>query len=120
MVLPLLLVGHFLGDWVVQTDKQALDKPTSWRAMAGHVLGYHVTMALVLALGFTRGLTVTEYLVILVVSAVSHAFIDRRWPVRKLLAMTGSKNFSEVQWGVIAADQALHLSILSLLAWWAA
>jgi hypothetical protein len=42
---PLLFLGHMLGDWVIQTDKQALAKVSSWRAMVSHVLTYHLTMA---------------------------------------------------------------------------
>ncbi len=42
--------------------------------------------------------------------AASHALIDRRWPVRALLRASGSPGFATVEWGVIAVDQALHLS----------
>src|SRR5262245_39229672 len=52
VTLAALLVGHQLGDHVVQTDHQATDKVVAgwrgWRAMAGHLLGYHLTVAAVL------------------------------------------------------------------------
>lgn len=49
-------------------------------------------------------------------SAATHAVIDRRWPVRALLTASASPGFATVEWGVIAVDQALHLTILALLA----
>ena len=130
----LLLVGHLLGDWVVQTDWQAANKgwkPEEWRgidvalygaarhawffsmrANQAHCLTYHLTMAaVVLPAWHTRGTAAA-----LAISWVSHGFIDRRWPVRNLLRATGSPVFAEQAWGVIAADQALHLSILAVVA----
>ncbi len=49
-----LIVGHQLGDHVMQTDHQASHKAGSGRtaawAMAGHLTAYHLTLAGVLAL----------------------------------------------------------------------
>jgi len=48
------------------------------------------------------------------VSAVTHAFFDRRWPVRWLLEHIGSKGFAELKAagmdGMYLSDQALHQS----------
>lgn len=124
---PLLLAGRLIGDWVLQTDYQAthkswpiplVDKRTpsykalrsdSWLVNQQHMATYHVPLA---AAALTAGLRAA--LVIVAVSWVTHSFIDRRWPVRWLMVHTGSGPFSET-WGVIAVDQALHLTILSLL-----
>lgn len=103
-----LLIGHLLGDWLVQTDAQARRKAHRWGAMAGHILTYHLTLAAALAPVWRT----VPALVTLAVSAVTHAFIDRRWPVQRLLRATGSPLFADQQWGVLCADQALHLSIL--------
>ena len=54
------------------------------------------------------------------VSVATHALVDRRWPTRTVLATTGSKGFSTVLGGVIATDQALHLSILAISFYWLA
>ena len=51
-----------------------------------------------------------------VVSAATHGFIDRRWPVRLFLSKTGSKSFAETTLGVLAADQALHSVFLAFMA----
>ena len=110
-LLPLVLAGHFIGDWVVQTDYQAVAKASSWVANQRHMLGYHITLGALatLSLGVSWPL-----LVLISVSWITHSFIDRRWPVRWLMAHTGSRPFSETPWGVIAVDQALHLSILCI------
>lgn len=111
MIALLVIVGHLLGDWVVQTDAQAAVKTTSWRANLTHVSTYHLTMILFVVWGWHDW----RALLALAVSFASHAFIDRRWPVRWLMAHTGSRPFSEQMWGVLVVDQVLHLSILLTL-----
>jgi len=81
------------------------------------VAGYHLVMGLLLLLPVLRdGWPAWKALTALVVSGATHAVIDRRWPVRALLRASGSPGFATVEWGVIAVDQALHLTILALLA----
>lgn len=111
-LLALLLAGHLVGDWIVQTDYQAANKMTSWKANQQHMLGYH------LVLGALALLAVPVWAVALIVAVSwsTHAVIDRRWPVVWLMEVTGSGPFSKTTFGVIAVDQAVHLSILSLLA----
>ncbi|MFD8801556.1 hypothetical protein [Streptomyces atroolivaceus] len=52
----------------------------------------------------------------LIVSAVTHALFDRRWPVRWLLQHTGSPDFAELRAagmnGMYVTDQALHQTAL--------
>jgi hypothetical protein len=116
-VFLLLLTGHLLGDWVAQSDWQATNKTRSWAALAAHVAGYHLVMGLLLVLPVVRdGWPAGKALAVLAMSAATHALIDRRWPVRALLRVAGSPGFATVEWGVIAVDQALHLSILAMLA----
>lgn len=113
--LAALLVGHLVGDWIVQTDWQAANKTTSWKANQQHMLGYHLALAAFAALTGS----VVFVLVAVVVSWVTHSIIDRRWPVIRLMEITQSRPFSRTTAGVIVVDQALHLSILALLAGWA-
>ena len=113
-VFPLLLAGHFVGDWIAQTDWQAANKMTNWRANQLHILTYHLTLGVfVLPVWRTWG-TVALF----AVSWVTHGFLDRRWPVKWLLAHTGSKPFSETPLGILAADQALHIAILAVASRW--
>jgi hypothetical protein len=115
-VFLLVLAGHLLGDFVAQTDWQATNKERSWRADLAHVLVYHVVMALLVVPVWHDWRAVW----FLSISVATHALVDRRWPTRLVLVTTGSKDFSTVFWGVIATDQALHLSILAISFYWLA
>ncbi len=117
IVFLVLFSSHLVGDWVTQSDWQATNKTRSWAALAAHVGRYHLVMGLLLGVPVLRdGWPAWKALVILGVSAVTHAVIDRRWPVRALLRAVGSQGLATLEWGVIAVDQALHLSILAMLA----
>jgi hypothetical protein len=110
--LAAVLVGHLIGDWIVQTDYQAANKTTSWKANQQHMLGYHISLGLFCMLAMPA----VWVAVVILVSWATHSLIDRRWPVRRLMVLTRSGPFSETDFGVIAVDQALHLSILFTIA----
>ncbi|BCB83581.1 DUF3307 domain-containing protein [Phytohabitans suffuscus] len=113
-----LLIGHQLGDHIAQTDRQADNKAAKgaagFRAMAGHLLTYHLTAGVVLAgTAFTLELPLSAPGVVagFGFSVVSHAILDRRTPVRQLLRLTRSPVFAEQTspvCGMYVADQALH------------
>lgn len=119
-----LLPAHDLADHVLQTDHQAAGKAAAegwWGPMAGHVGSYHaLQLAALVAL---RRLGVrpswTRTVVAITVSAGTHAFLDRRWPVKWTLQRTGSPGFAEMTTplhGGYLADQALHHTILAICA----
>ena len=92
VALATLFVGHSLGDHIAQTDRQATLKAepgaTGWRALFGHLLSYHVTVAAVLlltALALRLPLSPLGVVAGLAFSAVTHGLLDRRWPVRAVL-----------------------------------
>ncbi|MEV7212318.1 hypothetical protein AB0O31_04415 [Kitasatospora cineracea] len=137
-VWAVLVVGHTLADHVLgQTDHQAANKaaPTpaevaagadprrGWRACLAHVAQYHLVMAAVLALvrlfiplPLSPGGTATAF----AWSMATHAWLDRRWPVRWLLRHVGSAAFAELRSaglnGMYLADQALHKGALLVAA----
>lgn len=111
-----LLLAHLVGDWIVQTDRQARDKTASWLAMAEHVVGYHLVMLAVLALVWPAGASELPAFVIVVVSAATHTAIDRRRPTVWLMRHTRSGRLAEQTWGIFVVDQALHLTVLAVLA----
>jgi hypothetical protein len=111
ILFPLFLAGHLIGDWVFQTDRDAQYKTMSWKTNQHHMLTYHIAL-----MGFSAwALNPLSVLILLSISWVTHSIIDRRWPVVWLMQRTGSYQFATQYWGVIAVDQALHLSILSVL-----
>lgn len=113
-----LIVGHQLGDHVLQTDRQATEKASSGadgvRAMVGHLLSYHLAAAAVLAgTAYTLQLPLSPAGLAagFAFSIGTHAVLDRRWPVRVVLRSTGSPDFAEQNspvCGMYVADQALH------------
>lgn len=124
-VLATLTAAHNLADHVLQTDHQAGGKAaaTGWVGpMAGHVAGYHAAQVVglvvadrVLGLGLRPGRVAAA----VALSAGTHAFLDRRWPVRWVLRHTGSPAFADLTTpinGPYVADQALHHAVLWLAA----
>lgn len=122
VILPTLWSAHNVGDHVAQTDHQAKHKAHDWRAMTGHIAGYQGAQAVaVSAVSALTGLRCNRWglLAGTVISAGTHAFIDRRWPVRALLRATGSPEFAEMRtpvFGMYQADQALHHGCLLVAA----
>lgn len=105
--------AHNVGDHIVQTDDQAARKmrPDGWGALAGHVASYHaVQLAALLVANRLLGLRLPagRTAVALAVSAGTHALLDRRWPVRRLLEATGSSGFARGTYQ-LARDQFTHV-----------
>lgn len=148
-MIGLLWAAHDLADHVVQTDHQAARKADSWPAMAGHVGSY--TAVQVGALAALSAVTRTRVswpwaAAAVALSAGTHAFLDRRWPVRRALELTGSPGFADPRFvvrdsfaaavrrhdtsdaavdaathpvplhGPYLADQALHHAVLAFCA----
>lgn len=114
-----LTAAHQVADHVTgQTDRQAANKAApgwyGWRHLLGHVAAYHLTVGVMLTVTvIALGLPVTAAGVGsgLAFSAVTHAVLDRRWPVRWLLTRTGAAGFADLQQpicGMYLADQSLH------------
>lgn len=122
-----LMAAHDVADHVAQTDHQAANKATSWKAMAGHVGSYQALQALALAALRPYGVRPAWWRVALATawSAGTHALLDRRWPVKWLLEHTGSARFADARFVVrgsmahaarwfgaadaqVAVDQATH------------
>lgn len=129
-----LSVGYNLADHVFgQTDRQAAGKaapsPTEvadgahphrgWSENLSHVAQYHlvlITMVAVVGALLPLHIRWADAAAGLAVSVVTHAFFDRRWPVRWLLQHIGAPNFAELRGhgmnGMYLTDQALHQTAL--------
>ncbi len=123
-----LYAGHQLGDHVIQSDADAANKgaPTGDRVAAGvhpwagwgaclrHVASYSAAQAAALALTWlVAPLTVAGVVAGLLVSASSHAVIDRRWIVRRLIDLKGCHRWREAPY---LLDQSLHMGALLVAA----
>lgn len=101
-----------------QTEHQAMHKAdaglSGHRAMAGHVATYAGAQAAALvaanrALG--AGLRPGRIAAAVAVSAATHWFIDRRWPVRRLADAMGKSGFHQMGGplgGSYILDQSAH------------
>lgn len=112
--------GHHVGDYWMQTNAQARDKPLpNWRgrcACATHVATYTLTLAACVAVaGWWLALPLRPWWVAcgLSVSAVTHYVADRRVPIRRLAAIIpGKLGFLESGNGLASGaaylDQSWH------------
>lgn len=116
-----LFAAHHLGDHVLQTDHQAAAKTQpgrpGWVAMVGHLATYHAAAVVALGALALAGvpLSVAGCLAGLAFSAMTHGFLDRRWPVQWILRATGSPRFAASTTplhGGYLADQSLHIVCL--------
>jgi hypothetical protein len=110
-----LLVAHLVGDWLLQTEWQALNKSKNNRALFSHISIYSLVIfgVLVITFGFRNP---SIYLMVLML-AVSHALLDLGWPVVHFM-----RRFRLIvdrppeRWLVMAVDQVLHIVLLAFAA----
>lgn len=110
-----LLVAHLIGDWMLQTEFQALGKAKNGffnASLTAHCLSY--TLCFVPAIW----LTPMHYSWLLLIFS-SHMFLDRRWPVIwwiKTIKRTSEDTIKNLFWLVIAVDQVMHILVLAIIA----
>jgi hypothetical protein len=122
-----LLVAHFVGDFVYQTDDMAVRKATSWWALALHVLVYTFVLLMFTVWWWEAAIfCAVNGVAHFVQDAVTSRILARLWflPVSKryqgghtlLVEDTGSRHWFFV---AIGADQLLHYVTLFVTAdWW--
>lgn len=118
-----LFAAHSVGDYWVQTDRQAAEKVLpGWRgrlACAEHVTTYTGTLLLALLGASWRlemPLGVDQVAIGLAVSAVTHYAADRRVPIRRLAWATKHRSGWVDNGGLALLDQAWHLAWLCVTA----
>jgi hypothetical protein len=125
-----LLVGHYIGDFWLQTSRQATDKALkNWRgrlACARHAIALAITKAAILAITVIvteLHVSIAAVTLALVVDAVSHYWADRRTTLQKLADIFGKGGFYTLGkprpgrddnpvlgTGAHALDQAWHIT----------
>lgn len=109
-----LLLAHVVGDWIFQTEWQAVNKRHNWRALLIHVGIYHVIVFAVLAAQF--GFVEPRVYIAVAFLAITHAILDRQWPVEWLMrTLRLAVRRSNERWLVIAFDQAVHIVLIGLV-----
>ena len=104
------LIGHMLGDWFAQTSSMAMKKETSWWWLSAHAAAAATVtfLALVLVLP-DRPLAALGCACFY---GASHFAVDRRTPIRAFMRWNGWPEPLPF-WGVLALDQALHLTFVA-------
>lgn len=101
-----LLVGHLVGDYLLQNRWMAIGKFNYWLPLLVHSTVYTITVTLLALLD--GGLNWNAIALIF----LAHVLLDRRgfvkfWTER----ITGSAN---VPWLIIMVDQAWHIVVLAI------
>jgi hypothetical protein len=107
-----LVIAHLIGDWLLQTEWQALNKIHDWRAMFSHLLVYHAVLLTVLGVRF--GFDEPVVYGVVGVLAVLHGILDRRGFTQWLMkTLRISVQRAPDRWLSMAVDQTLHIVLLA-------
>ena len=105
-----LLLGHLIGDYLLQTRWMAMNKSKQWLPLTVHCLIY--TIVLIGSSGLYGAVLPIGAIALIF---VSHLFLDRRtfvvWWVRHIMGTPDA----ESSWLTIVCDQVFHLIILGVV-----
>lgn len=106
-----LLLGHLVGDYLLQTSWMAMNKASRWLPLLTHCLIYTLSLIVAMIVG---GVPIHSGVVLLIF--FSHVFLDKRffvvWWTRTIM---GVKN-PEGNWLTIVVDQVFHLLVIGFIA----
>ena len=110
-----LLVGHLVGDFLLQTDSMARYKAESWSWMLKHVGIYLAVMVVVVgAYAMNHPVPLWVMGAALFFIGGTHIILDKRaftlWWMRRLGAS------SDLTWLLVVADQVFHILVLVVVA----
>jgi len=103
-----LLIGHFVGDYLLQTSWMATNKMKQWLPLIVHSAVYTLVIC-----GFglmSGGLSVPALGLVF----VGHVVLDEGYFVSRWTKFVQTAPASEFKWLSIMADQAFHLIILAV------
>ena len=103
-----LLIGHLIGDFLLQTSWMAQHKAKRWLPLLAHVSVYTIVVG---AFGYVSG-----GLSLLAISLIflSHVLLDRKTFVAFWVRRVQMVPHNAQPWLVIMADQIFHIIILAL------
>jgi hypothetical protein len=107
-----LFIGHLVGDWLLQTEWQAQNKADNWKAMLAHVAVYHAVLLAILIGRY--GISAAPVYVAVGGLALTHALLDRKWPVAWLMrTLRISVHRAPDRALTLVVDQSLHILLLA-------
>lgn len=110
-----LLVGHLVGDFLMQTEMMAKCKVQSWPWMVKHVGRYMAAMMAVIgAYALTHPVPFWLVVVVLLFIAGTHVVLDRRHFTQGWMRLVGVS--TDHPWMPIVVDQVFHVLVLAVVA----
>lgn len=109
------IVGHFVGDYLLQNDWMANNKKRKSLPCLVHVVLYTAAVML-----FSGWFTHQHALAITAAIAIPHFIIDRSHIPYWYMLAVGQKNFAHVPmapWSIIAVDNTMHFVCLWIVAY---
>lgn len=103
-----LLIGHFIGDFLLQTGWMAKYKATKWLPLVTHVSIYTTVIA-VFGM-FSGGLSLPALAIIF----IGHILLDRKTFVMFWVERIQMAKGPEKVWLSIMADQIFHIILLAI------
>ncbi|OFD71173.1 MULTISPECIES: DUF3307 domain-containing protein [Bacillus cereus group] len=108
-----LYIGHKIGDYLFQTDYQAVNKKDNWLALISHCFIYTLAVS-IMAYVFVGFFNWTAIFILF----ISHIIIDRKiflnWWAKNIKRIRDTEE-PTVQPGLIELDQAFHYIILFII-----
>ena len=108
-----LFVAHLVGDWLLQTEWQALNKSRNNWALFSHISVYSLVIlgVLIFNFGFQK---VSIYLVVGLL-AISHVLLDRgRFLIGYMRTFRLLVDRKPQRWLTMAVDQTFHILLIAL------
>lgn len=103
-----LLIGHLIGDFLLQTSWMAKYKATKWLPLLTHVTIYTAVIALFGE--FSGGLSLPALLIVF----LGHIVLDRKTFVMFWVERVQMAKGPEKVWLSIMADQIFHIILLAI------
>lgn len=112
-----LILGHFVADWLLQSDWMALGKRQRFFALPGliHYAVYTIVIVLIIYFNSTYIDSLASTLLLGAIVFVSHWLVDGTDLVRHWMRLLGQRHQLMVY---IVIDQTLHLLLLGILLAW--
>jgi len=108
----IVLVSHWIADFVFQTHWQASNKSKNWFALSKHVINYSIAMTVTAALIWPWALLIFFFLITFSTHFITDAITSRI--TSKLYAKQDYHNF----FVVIGFDQLIHQVTLAATIWY--
>ncbi|MEJ2732724.1 MAG: DUF3307 domain-containing protein [Anaerolineae bacterium] len=110
-----LLVGHLVGDFLMQTERMAEGKVQSWPWMLKHIGLYMAVMTAVIG-AYALAHPVSTWLVVLVLLFIAgtHIVLDRRHFTQGWMRLVGVS--TDHPWMPTVVDQVFHVLVLAVAA----